>query len=354
MIIFVLGTTAEAIKLKHLWQALESDSQNFKIIDLGQHSTNLTEICQEEHAAGRILELRKKPYDDLSSSFEALTWFFSMILSLTKYLKSMNGLKGIIVQGDTLSTLIGTLAGKLTGLKVIHIEAGLRSFNLAHPFPEEITRRLVSKISYHNFSPSNLEVQNLLAEGKEQNEITETFGNTSFDNLPVNIVPISDPEKFIVVTLHRHELLSNKKKLKEVFIAIKELSAEFKIYLFLDSRSMKISEELWSPIGKRIITLPKMPRENFLRYLLGAEWVLTDSGGLQEECAYYGIPTLVFRKATERFDRVDENIYLAGWNCENIFNFSKNYRKFRVSKMALTKSPSKIILEKLKEIGILA
>lgn len=353
MIIFVIGTTAEAIKLKALWEKLEAENCAFQIVNLGQHSSNLREICASEYGKGKIFELRSTPYQDLSSSLDALKWFFTMILKLNSYFKSKECITSVIVQGDTLSTLIGALVARFCRFKVIHIEAGLRSFNLFHPFPEEISRRIISKASFHNFCPSNIEVKNLIFEGVSVDKITETFGNTSLDNLPENVSPITDSEKFILVTLHRHELLSNVKKLREALYAIEKLSQKCKVYVFFDSRAMLLSKKLWDPSNDQIVILPKMPRADFFRYLLGAEWVLTDSGGLQEECAFLGIPTLVFRKATERFDRVGENIFLANWNYQSVINFSYSYQRFRLSKEILLKSPSTVIFEKMREMRVL-
>lgn len=353
MITFVIGTTAEAIKLKALWEKLESEKSSFQIVNLGQHSSNLRELCALEYKTGKILELRKTPYRDLGGSFEALLWFFSMLFNLIKFFKSNERITAVIVQGDTLSTLIGALAARLCQIRIFHIEAGLRSFKLFHPFPEEISRRIVSKLSFHNFCPSKIEVKNLLTEGISGNQITETFGNTSFDNLPGDVSPISETEKFILVTLHRHELLSNRKKLREILYVIETLSQKIKVYVFFDSRAMKLSKELWEPSNHQIVLLSKMPRDDFFRYLLAAEWVLTDSGGLQEECAFLGIPTIIFRKATERFDRVGQNIFLAQWNIQNVIDFSENYKKHRISKEHLLKSPSLLIYDTMRKMKVL-
>lgn len=351
MIIFVIGTTAEAIKLKALWEILETEERPFRIVNLGQHSSNLREMCAAEYEKEKIFEVRKGQYHDLRNSFEALVWFFSMNIKLIRYFNSTDRITSVIVQGDTLSTLIGALAGRFCRLKILHIEAGLRSFNLFHPFPEEISRRLVSKLSNHNFCPTSVEVRNLLSEGKPADQISETFGNTSFDNLPENIIPIPETEKFVLVTLHRHELLTKIRKLREILYSIETLSQKFKIYIFLDSRAMNLSKKLWDPSNDRIVILSKMPRTDFFKYLLAAEWVLTDSGGLQEECAFLGIPTLVYRKATERFDRVGENVFLANWNCENVVDFSDNYQRFRKNREILVKSPSTIIFNRIVEMG---
>jgi UDP-N-acetylglucosamine 2-epimerase (non-hydrolysing) len=249
----------------------------------------------------------------------------------------------VVVHGDTLSSLIGTITSRLAGIKVVHIEAGLRTFRILDPFPEEIIRRLTSKLAHFHLAPSIEARENLLAARVNPYVIQVTEGNTALDNLQsykrskkksIPTIPV------IVVTLHRHELLKNRKLLFETLTFINEISERFSVFLYLDARLDSWIKKSQFSLRTGVQRREKSSHTNFLNSLMSADLVITDSGGLQEELAYFGIPGIIHRRSTERHDGLGENLALSNWEVSNLEVFVQEYFKYQRSQKAFLESPS--------------
>ena len=351
MISFVIGTSAEVLKLKNVWISCREKKVDFKVISLGQHGESLQNQLKLECTENELVFINEGQ-KSLTTNPQALLWFFCSIWKLVLFLNSRKHLSVLVVQGDTLSTLIGAICGKLLGRKVLHIEAGLRSKKIFNPFPEEITRRLVSKLSAYHVAPGEREVNQLFMEGIKSNRIRNSKGNTGLDNIQKNIKESNLLSPYAIVTLHRTEILRKPPKLEEVFTELSKISNSINIYCYLDTRAIHALNSLNFPISG-ISLGPRVPYHEFISNVKNAEWVFTDSGGLQEECAHLGIPTYVHRLSTERFEGINENIIISNWNISSFKHFLNNYKNYQRPAQQLKNSPSKSVVAYLEEWDLL-
>ena len=358
MVFFVLGTTAELIKLSPMLFKLDSRKITYTLILTGQQGSDLSRSLNEFAFRGEIVHIAKRDRP-LTSKFSALSWFIKCLLTVLFKVVRFDVDAGlgksrtlVVVHGDTLSTFIGTCLAWRFRFPLAHIEAGLRSYDFFNPFPEELIRVFVSKFSTYNFAPTPIAIENLNAvRGKN----VLTFGNTAVDAM--NIYPPShnflrDASEYCIVLLHRTEFLSNSKVLKTTISDISEIASNFKVKIVVDS----ITQGYFSPFfsdDHNIELIQKMGYQEFQELLHGASFVITDSGGLQEECAEIGKPCLIHRKATERADGLGANALLSDWLGGEILAFSKNFSSFLTSPTVRGSSPTEVILQELEAEGFI-
>ena len=215
----------------------------------------------------------------------------------------------VLVVGDVNSTLACSLTAVKLGIKIIHVEAGLRSFD--NTMPEEINRKLTDVISDYLFVTEPSGVKNLLNEGISKEKIF-LVGNVMIDSLIKNIdlAKKSDILKklalkdYILLTLHRPENVDNKKNLQIILDTLKSIQKKMTIVFPIHPRTQKMLEKFglndYFNSMKNIISLPPLGYMDFLRLTTSAKLILTDSGGIQEETTYLKIPCITIRKSTER------------------------------------------------------
>ncbi len=211
----------------------------------------------------------------------------------------------ILVQGDTVTSFIAALAAFYTHIPIAHVEAGLRTGRLDSPWPEEGHRRLIAQITSYFFAPTQKAKKALLKEGVPSNKIW-VVGNTSIDAIRLNqesAITIGDsmPQN-IVVTIHRRENLGE--PLKEICHALRIIATQFpnvKITFFLHPNPYvcKTVTKLLSNISN-IDLLEPLDHFSFIRTLKKCSFIITDSGGIQEEASFIGKPVLITRDTTER------------------------------------------------------
>lgn len=197
---------------------------------------------------------------------------------------------GVIVQGDTASALAGALAGYRAGVPVYHVEAGLRSHDLTAPWPEEGYRRMIAQVASYHFAPTTLAADNLWQE-KVMGTVAVT-GNTVLDAVRLAGVERTTDGPDILVTLHRREAIGE--EMERVCESLASLERPMTVLAHPNPAVRAIIRRYFPD------ALEPMPYLEFLRLLASSRLVLTDSGGLQEECAYLGVPVLVAREVTER------------------------------------------------------
>lgn len=291
------------------------------IIHTGQHfDANMSEIFFEEMG---IPEPRYS-LDINCLSHGAMTG--RMMERIEEVLKIENP-DYVLVYGDTNSTLAGALSAKKLNLNVIHIEAGLRSYNMA--MPEEINRILTDRISDILFCPTELAVQNLKKEG--------------FDNFPSKVVLCGDvmedaakyfaaiaekkssileklklqKNEFVICTIHRAENTDNIERLKRIVLSLNEISKKHKVVIPLHPRTHKILQD--NSINIKGIVMPPIGYLDMLTLLSTCNLVLTDSGGIQKEAYFFNKFCITLRDETEWRELVDyEYNYLVGSNVEAI------------------------------------
>lgn len=217
----------------------------------------------------------------------------------------------VVVIGDVNSTMAATLAATKMGVKVAHLEAGLRSFD--RTMPEEINRLVTDALADMLWVPSRDAIENLIKEGVSPAKV-HFVGNIMMDSLEMLREKIEcqktfdsfglEPGKFGVVTLHRPSNVDDPVLLKKVFSAIAKIAHEINLVFPLHPRTLKMAEEynLLSVMGKTgNIRLPgPLSYIRFMNLVFNSAFVITDSGGIQEETSYLGIPCLTVRKNTER------------------------------------------------------
>ncbi len=356
-ILILLGTKAQLIKMAPVLRLLVIQKIPHTLIFTGQHQETIPAL--QENFGLNDFDIVLYKGRDISKPWQFPQWFWETWRNAhkNKSLFLLNDPKQqfLLVHGDTFSTLLGALLGRLWGVKVAHIEAGLRSHNLLQPFPEEITRIVVGKLSHIHFHPGKWAGDNLAQ--YHQTVLINTHANTLVDTVKFSLeqqprfqVP---HQGYGLVSLHRFENLYNRQQLlralKIIFLAAKKQQLLFMLHPATQHRLQKLGWLRFLQDHRHIQLIPRMNSTDFLHLVAQAEFVLTDGGSNQEECSYLGIPTLLLRKATERQEGLDKNVILSQLDEDVAKFFFENLDDFRSRPLSLTTSPSKIIVDWLKE-----
>ncbi|HBN55394.1 MAG TPA: UDP-N-acetylglucosamine 2-epimerase (non-hydrolyzing) [Lachnospiraceae bacterium] len=302
-IMVVFGTRPEAIKMCPLVNELKSRKNIRTVVCVtGQHRQMLDQVLEAFCVT---------PDYDLSIMKERQTLFdvTTNILNRIKEVLEEVTPDVVLVHGDTSTTFVTALACFYLQIPVGHVEAGLRTYNIYSPYPEEFNRQAVSIISSYNFAPTELSKENLLKEGKAPETIYVT-GNTAIDALKTTVRkdythPILDWAKgsrLIMITAHRRENLGE--PMKHMFRAIRrvcdehpDIKAVYPIHM-----NPVVRETADQILGgdERIRIIEPLDVLDFHNFLARSHLILTDSGGIQEEAPSLGKPVLVMRDTTER------------------------------------------------------
>jgi UDP-N-acetylglucosamine 2-epimerase (non-hydrolysing) len=355
MILFVFGTTAEAIKIAPLVIKLESLQSDFTLLSTGQQGNQAETTLRSLGVKSEVKYLiyRKKP---ISNFGQATRWFLTSSIEILLRSKSRLELSWktndfVIIHGDTLSTFLGLIFALRFRKSLAHIEAGLRSYRIFHPFPEEIVRRVVALFSDVNFAPSDDAVLNLQ---KMRGAIINTQGNTAIDAMSLfdqsNLKESKIP--FCLVLLHRTELIHNSRLMKETLQELGLLSRSISVVMVQDY----VTEERMRNLVKDFPGVEIVGKQDFYSFqmlLRTSSFVITDSGGLQEECAAIGKPCLIHRIATERSEGIGRNAVLSRWEKGRISNFYSVFHSLEKPVSNQVAQPTSIILESLRQMKAL-
>ena len=302
-IMLVFGTRPEAIKMCPLVNELKKREKIETIVCVtGQHRQMLDQVLQ---AFGVV------PDYDLSIMKDKQTLFDVTINILERIKTVLEEVRPdvVLVHGDTSTTFVTALACFYMQIPVGHVEAGLRTYNIYSPYPEEFNRQAVSIISQYNFAPTELSKQNLLKEGKDQKNIYAT-GNTAIDALKTTVrrdythpeLDWANGSRLIMITAHRRENLGE--PMRHMFKAIRRVMDEHPdvkaIYpIHMNPVVREIANEYLGD-DDRIHIIEPLDVLDFHNFLSRSYLILTDSGGIQEEAPSLGKPVLVMRDTTER------------------------------------------------------
>lgn len=289
--LFVLGTRPEGIKLLPLVWEFQKRKLPFALLHTAQHA-ELLDTLLEQHGIFPSYRLSPHPSELLAAKCS--------ILSQMEQMLDADRFSALIVQGDTLSALCGAEYGFFHQIPVVHIEAGMRTYREDNPYPEEVFRRMIAPMAKFHFCPSTDEERHLKDEGVPSERIF-TVGNTFADYWQSVDLPATAPKKQVLITLHRRE---NLPFLERIFKAIAELARElceieFLFPLHPNPTIVARAEANLSKIPNLRLT-KALPPEEFYRELCASEAVITDSGGVQEECIFLGKKVLVVREVSER------------------------------------------------------
>jgi len=335
-ILVVFGTRPEAIKMLPLINQLKLESKYFdlKICITAQHRTMLDQILN-------FFQIKPDIDFNLMKQKQDLNLLTSKILVKMKKILRKNKPDLVIVHGDTTTTMAASLSSFYEGFPVAHVEAGLRTYNLKAPFPEEFNRQFVSKIAKFHFSPTSINKTNLIAEGVNKKNIKVT-GNTVIDALFWTLKKINSnstiqnkierqiksilkfnykKDRFILITGHRRENFGD--GFVHICEAIRDLALLYPKINFI--YPVHLNPNVQKPVNKilknlgNVLLIKPMNYENFIYLMKYAYLILTDSGGIQEEAPSLRKPVLVMRKVTERKEAINTgNIKLIGNKKKNI------------------------------------
>ena len=326
-IMLVFGTRPEAIKRCPLVKELKQRKGIQTVVCVtGQHRQMLDQVLEA---------FAVKPDYDLSIMKERQTLFdvTTNILNRIREVLEKERPDVVLVHGDTSTTFVTALACFYLQIPVGHVEAGLRTYNIYSPYPEEFNRQAVSIISSYNFAPTELSKQNLLKEGKAEETIFVT-GNTAIDALKTTVrEDYTNPElqwaagsRLILITAHRRENLGE--PMKHMFRAIRRVCDEHPdikaIYpIHMNPAVRETADEILGG-DERIRIIEPLDVLDFHNFLARSYLILTDSGGIQEEAPSLGKPVLVMRDTTERPEGINAGtLKLTGTDEEVIY---ENFR----------------------------
>ena len=313
-VIFIFGTRPEIIKLAPVILTLKKFPEDYNVI-----------ICnteQQKELSNQTLEyfgLRADINLDCMRENQSLSSVQARILTSLDKVFCENKIDAAVVQGDTMTVLCGALTGFYHKVPVFHVEAGLRSYDIYEPFPEEVMRQMTSRVAELHFAPTEVNKEALLKENISENKIHVT-GNTVIDALfclsdevvenskrffEDKNIPVDD--KLVLITAHRRE--NHGERIDRIIEAISYLAKKYSDHTFVipvhpnPNVRGKIYDSL--DIFGNIHLLPPLDYPYLVYLMKHAKLILTDSGGIQEEAPSFACPTLVMRYETERKEGIE-------------------------------------------------
>ena len=358
MIHIVIGTKAEYIKTAPVLRELQRRHINYRLIDVGQHAGLPVEFRRDLGLGDPDVRLDQR--GDAETIGEAASWMLRTSRNLFRSRRWLRrevfgGEIGVcLVHGDTPSTLLASLISRRAGLEVAHLESGLRSHHLFHPFPEELTRIMVMRLASTLFAPDAVSVANL-EKMKVKGDIVETGGNTSIDAVAHVVTNGSDTTSngAGLITIHRVENLHRRGRVDALIELLAKTAAmgpvKFHVHQPTELALRKAGK--WDGLADTGVTvLPLVSHEEFLGEVLEAPWVITDGGSIQEECAMLGVPTLLWRARTERQDGLGANTVVSNYEPAVIDEFLSNLDKYRGRRTGGGESPAAVVADHLVEL----
>ena len=327
-ILFVFGTRPEVIKLAPV------------IIELKKHKEYNVIVCnteQQKELSNQTLSYFGLKADinlDCMRANQSLADVQARIISSLEHeVFSKYNIDATIVQGDTMTVLCGALTSFYRKIPVFHVEAGLRSYDIFEPFPEEVMRQMTSRVTALNFAPTEKNQQALVKEGISEKSIYVT-GNTVIDALFClsedtmnnakqfyNDKNIKIDDKLVLITVHRRE--NHGERIDHILEAIEYLVKRYSDHTFVlpVHPNPNVKGKVYDKLEKyeNVSLLPPLDYPNLVYLMKNAKLILTDSGGIQEEAPSFGCPTLVMRYETERQEGIDAGVsVLVGADYEKI------------------------------------
>ena len=345
-LLFIFGTRPEAIKLAPLIiKAKECGFFDVKVCLTGQHKQMLKQVIN-------FFDIKIDYSFNLMKPNQSLFGITADILSPIEPLIEEEKPDFIIIQGDTTTAFVGALSGFYKKIKVVHVEAGLRTHDKYSPFPEEMNRVLISRIADYHFVPSKKSSDNLLAEGLRDN--IYIVGNTAIDALllGLDLIKRNGDEKYlgffnfldfskkiVLVTGHRRENFGE--GLKNICEALKEIknrSNNIQI-VYPVHLNPNVREPVFRMLGdiQKIFLIEPLEYEYMIWLMNKSFLILTDSGGIQEEASFLGKPLIVMRDSTERIEGLEAGVsVLVGTDKDKIVKetFDLLVNKSRYNKMS--------------------
>lgn len=360
---FTLGTAAELIKIYPVIDQANSRGIDWRLLSTGQSGVNLWKQFEDfELPKDRALSLMATD-TDLSGSLMALKWFLRAACrtrnGLREFLSAKAGKAPVsgdywFVHGDTLSTLLGSIYGRKLKVPVVHVEAGMRSHDIWHPFPEEISRRIVSKLATYHMAPDENAAKNLRGENVTRNVVV-TNGNTVMDALAVALQRVKPKDlpkgAYAVANIHRFENLTSAARWNKIIDVLTAAAKRIPIHLVMMPNTVEKLNEDRAARGRLeaagITLRSRLPFSQFAHLMHNAKFMITDGGSNQQECFHLGLPCLILREKTESLEGIGTCCVLSRFNDDVIDGFLANPQKFRFEPPHVARRPTDIVFENL-------
>lgn len=354
MIHVFLGTKAQYIKTAPVIHELDRRGVDYRLIDSGQHG-RLTSLLRSELGI-RDPDVSLGDGRDIETVPHAIAWSARIAAQLVSRSRLQRDVFGdqrgtCLLHGDTPTTLLSAAMAHRAGLEVAHLEAGLRSHSLVHPFPEEIIRLLVMRRADVLFAPDAHAADNLAAmrvRGRVIRVSANTIVESLHDALDGDFAPTS--KGAVIVTVHRVENLHRPRAMRELLRVMPHILKENDVEFVTHGPTQQVlakrgSDALLTSAGVRLV--PLLAHATFVERLRDAPFVITDGGSIQEECALLGVPTLLWRARTEREDGLGENVVLSNYDPALIDQFIAEPQRWRRPPVDARARPSKEIVDAL-------
>lgn len=336
-ILFVFGTRPEVIKLAPVILELKKYPDNYNVI-----------ICnteQQKELSNQTLSYFGLKADinlDCMRENQTLASVQSRILTSLDKIFDKNQIDATIVQGDTITVLTGSLVSFYHQVPVFHVEAGLRSYDIFEPFPEEVMRQMTSRVAQLHFAPTQDNKTALLRENIEEENIY-VLGNTVIDALFClsdevneqaktfyNEKNIKIDDNLVLITVHRRE--NHGERIDRILQAIFDLAQKYSDHTFVlpVHPNPNVKNKVHAKLGQfnNVHLLSPLDYPYLVYLMKNAKLILTDSGGIQEEAPSFGCPTLVMRYETERKEGIEAGVsILVGADYDKIISESEKVLK---------------------------
>jgi UDP-N-acetylglucosamine 2-epimerase (non-hydrolysing) len=321
-ILIVFGTRPELIKLIPVIKELNKYPEiSLFICNTSQHREMVSELLEIFHI--------KIDYDiDVMRKSQSLTHITQKVLVGVDEILTNLRPRFVMVHGDTTSAYAASVASFYLNIKIIHVEAGLRTYNIHSPFPEEFNRISIDMISSMNFAPTSIAFDNLIASGIAPSKVLVS-GNTSVDMIKLthqsdyfdsNLKWVED-SKFIIITAHRRENLDFMagmfSAIRKILLDFKEIKAIFPVHM--NPLIRELSNNYFKDLSNIRLTEP-LNVISFHNIIARAYYVVSDSGGIQEETPSFKIPLVLMRNNTERPEGLEKGILIVGTNEDKIYD----------------------------------
>jgi UDP-N-acetylglucosamine 2-epimerase (non-hydrolysing) len=360
-----IGTKAQYIKTAPVLRLLDERGVDYRLIDSGQHAR--LSVGMRGDLGLRAPDHVLGGEHDIDSIPQFLRWAATLAARLPSARRLRRDVFGghggiCVVHGDTPSTLLSAAMARRAGLRVAHLEAGLRSHNVLHPFPEEAIRIVVMRLAHLLFAPDATAVHNLESMGVK-GRVVAVSGNTSVDALRTTFARALGPDGVplavgeagdgpVVVTMHRVENLHSKRSVGSFVELVSNLATSRDVRFVVHGPTRDVIERTGAV--RRLEALgvdlrPLASHAEFITAVARAPFVITDGGSIQEECALLGVPTLLWRYRTERPDGLGANVVLSRYDDDVLRRFLADPERLRRKPVPLEASPAAEIVDVLLE-----
>ena len=345
-VLSVFGTRPEAIKMAPVVKELESRSGIKSVVCVtAQHRDMLDQVLE-------IFQI-KPDYDlDIMKPNQPLSHITSAVINGVEEVLIKEKPNLVLVHGDTTTAFASAIAAFYQQIPVGHVEAGLRTYDKYSPFPEEMNRQIIDRVADYLFAPTEKSKNNIVSGGLNNGQDIFVTGNTAIDALKTTVSKqYSSPDlewakdsRLILLTSHRRENLGE--PMRHIFQAIKKIVEEFDdvkvIYpVHLNPKVQQVANEILGD-NQKIRLIKPLDVLDFHNYMERAYFIMSDSGGVQEEAPSLKKPVLVLRDTTERPEGIEAGtLKLVGTDFNNVYQSTKELltNKVLYSKMAESKNP---------------